>query len=390
MLDNLLYQISEQRKQELNDLYYKRGRLVITYFPFHTPLELLEASGVEYLSWPWYVQLYGYPERYVRDRITDLYLPAPPFGFCMFSRTNFTLNVKYPRPEIRFVHAYTCDAYTKMWEYMEKDFPVYYFNLPREDPGRAFDYWYAQVEDFKKYLEKISGQPIDDQAMAAAIERERQIREKLRWLSARRGPAFKSSHAYTLLTMRHLLGQGAYLQLLDNVISMVQAEEGHPKNLFCLAGSFFEEPSPTTMPDVVTPVKILEFCEENGCTTIESAWIPILVEDGIGQFGIEPSADPLRQIARDSLERYPHPAITDTHSRAQAYIDLAKQSGARGMFFMNYQGCRLYLVESHWAQSLAEKQGIPYHHIQTRAEEAELPDLLNDIRTFITIHQATV
>jgi len=389
MLDDLLSEICEQRKQELNDLYYKRGRLVITYFPFHTPLELLEASGLEYLSWPWYVQLYGYPERYVRDRITDLYLPAPPFGFCLFTRTNFTLNVKYPRPEVRFVHTYTCDAYTKMWEYMEKDFPVYYFNLPREEPGRAFEYWYTQVADFRHYLEKISGRTIDDRAMAAAIEGERQIREKLRWLSARRGPAFKSSHAYILLTMRQLLGQKAYLQLLDNIISMVQTGEGRPRNLFCLAGSFFEEPSPTTLPNVVTPARILEFFEENGCTTIESAWIQILSEDGIGRYGIEPSADPLCQIACDSLGRYPHPAITDTHSRAQAYIDLAQQSGARGILFVNYQGCRLYLVESRWAQSLAEKEGIPYHHIQVSAEEAELLDLLNDIRTFISIHQET-
>lgn len=389
-LNELFREVSEQRKEELNERYYKHGELVITYFPFHTLLELLEASGVEYLSWPWYVQLYGYPERYVRNRITDLYLPAPPFGFCLYARTNFTLNVKYPRPDVRFVHAYGCDAYTKMWEYMERDFPVYYFNLPREEPNRTFEYWYAQVADFREWLENISCRPIDNETLEIAIERERQIREKLRWLSAQRGKTIKSSEAYTLLTMRYLLGQQEYLQLLGQVTAMVQAAEEQPanNNLFCLLGSVFDEGSPTTLPEVVQPTRIIRFFEEKGCTTIESPWIPMLLEYGSADFGIAPSVDPLRQIARDSLQRYPHPAITDTHCRAQAYVDLAKQAGARGILFLNYQGCQLYLVESFWTRELAEKEGIPYHPIQTRAEEAEFVDLLNNIDTFITIHKA--
>lgn len=392
MLDEKIDRILEKRKEELIHKYHVEGTHVITYAPYnyHAPLEVLEAAGVEYLSWDWFVRLYGIPKQYLEEDITSQYLSDE---FCLVSRSNFTLSVKYMRPEVMNILTYTCDPYTKMWEYMDRAFPVFYFNLPREntDDMDVLEYWYKQQQELKKFLEDNIKEKIGEESIKKAIDTEEQICKKLKTIRLgvhRKVKSPISCHeAYRLLTLRNCLGQKAYLNLLDETLEMlgeIPKEREDKSPTFLVVGSLIDEWSLPIKENIVPTENLLKFIEDMGCKTIEGLWTDVFIDSDRPK----EKKEVLECVGDITINRGLHPCITDiTSKRRDKYEKLGQLFDTKGVIFLNYKSCTLFAIESRVNEKEFMKKDIPYLHVQMTGETQDIDDVHTNIRTFIEVNK---
>ena len=178
-MESLKLQIEEIRKEKKAKLIENKnkGGKLVAYVTNHIPVELFEAAGVDYLSWDQYITFYGAPTGYIEKNVPYIYFPN---DWCLYSLSNFVLEVKEPKPVVDLVTiTYTCDPITKMWEYIEKDYDIFYFNLPRSINDDAIDYWCETTGLLKEKLEQMTGREITEGKLKGVIETENKIRERL-------------------------------------------------------------------------------------------------------------------------------------------------------------------------------------------------------------------
>lgn len=380
-----LKSILAKRQKSLLDTS-KEGGKVITYVSPHIPLELLEASGAEYINWDWFISLYRAPEEYIQNEVPDQYFPK---DWCLYSKSNFVLEVKDPKPEISLVViAYTCDPITKMWEYIEKKYPIFYLNLSRSINESSTKYWCESVKSLKEHLEKLTGNEISEEKLKEIVDKEAQIRNKL--VTLRLGvirkakPSFKASDLLQLLSLRRCLGQQEYLNLLEEMSQMIGTipeKEEEEKPIFCLLGPLFLEESPKVLSEeIVTGTDILKYIEKMDIKTIEDPWIEILTQDS---YKVPEGKSALEWIGENSYLRPKHPCLAPNAAKIDENQALAKGFGVKGVLYFNYKGCRVSLMESRLNEYMFDAEGIPYLHLQVSGRIGDIDNTNISAETFI-------
>lgn len=364
----------------------KEGGEVITYVSPHIPLELLEASGAEYINWDWFISLYGSPEEYIQDEVPDQYFPK---DWCLYSKSNFILEVKDPKPKISLVViAYTCDPITKMWEYIEKKYPIFYLNLSRVINESSTRYWCESIKSLKEHLEKLTGNEINEERLKEIVTQEAQIREKLAELRLgvlrKAESPLKASDLLQLLSLRRCLGQQEYLVLLEEVSQMMGAipekEEGK-KPIFYLLGPLFLEESPKVLSDeIVTGSDILKHIEKNDIRTIEDPWTEILTQDS---YEVPEGKSALEWVGENSYLRPKHPCLSPNTAKIDENQALAQKFGVKGVIYFNYKGCRVSLMESRLNEYMFDAEGIPYLHLQVSGRLGDIDNINVSAESFI-------
>ncbi|NIM16172.1 MAG: hypothetical protein GTO45_29560 [Candidatus Aminicenantes bacterium] len=378
--------VKERRESLLNKS--TAGSLVITYITHYVPLEILAASGSEYLSWEWLVHLYGVPDEYAESQVPDLYFPK---DFCAYSRFNFALQLKEPKPQIdRFYLVYTCDPVTKMSEYLDRVYPIHYVNLPRWKSDNSMKLWYNEIHKIKQSLQDLTGSEIGAEKLKNAILTEKRIKKKLIDLCMMRTKLdfpLKSSDLHMLLQLHYLMDQESYEQLLDKTLAYIadnplESPAGNGLPIVLLLGAPFVEEPPGVLGDTFCGQDIVEFVESFNVKVIEEPWREI-----ISNSMPEPSkydGDLIEMLANHYYE-CPLGAymIPNTDRRVKENLELALLFKAKYALYFNYKGCRVFLAESKASEEALRERGISFQHIQISGEKSEMEQLRTRIESFL-------
>jgi benzoyl-CoA reductase/2-hydroxyglutaryl-CoA dehydratase subunit BcrC/BadD/HgdB len=375
----------EKRRDEIT-ANSKQGKKFVTYVSQHVPLELLEASGLDYMSWDWYITLYGTPQEYNDKKVPDLYFPT---DWCVYSRSNFALEINNPKPRVDLaIVTYTCDPITKMWEYLEKDYNLFYYNLPRSINDASIAYWYDTTKLLKDELEKLSENSITDKQLEEAIAKESEIRNLLGEL--RTSIFFKddlllnSSDILKIHSLKSCLGQDAYMTVLleaKKMIGEVPENMESTKPCFYLMGPLFLEPSPNAIwHDTLDGVELVEEIESMGYKTIDESWSNYLVGKS---YKSKKGEEPLKFIARNSYLRPHHASMSANEEKVGEHLEMINKYKLKGALYYNYNGCTLFLMESRLTEYMFDSDAIAYKHIQISGWKDELANILDQSEAFI-------
>lgn len=380
-------EVIARRKEELLNKS-RQGKKIVTYVSPHIPVELLEASGVEYLAWEHFIGLYGATDNYINDRVPDQYFPK---DWCLYSKANFILEVKEPKPKISLVViVYTCDPITKMWEYLEKPYNIYYFNLSRSVNESSIAYWVTTTKGLKKELEKLTGIKISREKLKEAFDREVEIRKRLTDLRLavykKKNVGLTASEMLELLSLRKCLNQEQYLELLKDVSNLAGDTLGkNEKEIpsFLLLGPLLTEESPKVMSkDIFSGVDLVKSIEEMnlGIRIIEEPWANFLVGE---PYALPEDKEILTWIGENSYLRPKHPCLSPNLGRMEENQKLAQMIGARGVIFFNYKGCRISLMESRLNEYIFNSEGIPYLHYQFSGTKGDVDNINVSVESFV-------
>lgn len=380
-------EIIARRKEELLNKS-RQGKKIVTYVSPHIPVELLDASGVEYLAWEHFIGLYEATDSYINNSVPDEYFPK---DWCLYSKANFILEVKEPKPKISLVViAYTCDPITKMWEYLEKSYNIYYFNLSRSINESAIAYWTTTTKGLKEELEKLTGIKISGEKLKEAFDREVEIRKMLTDLRfavyKKKNSGLMASEMMELLSLRKCLNQEQYLELLKDVSTLVgsaPAKDEKEIPCFLLLGSLLTEEAPKAMSkDIFSGVDLVKSIEKMnlGIRIIEEPWANFLVGE---PYALPEGKEILTWIGENSYLRPKHPCLSPNLGRMEENQKLAQMIGAKGVIFFNYKGCRISLMESRLNEYIFNSEGIPYLHLQFSGRKRDVDNINVSIESFI-------
>lgn len=380
--------LKEKKEQILTNK--KKGKKLVVYVTNHMPIELFEAANVDYLSWDHFISFYGAPKEYIDKNVPYIYFPN---DWCQYSLSNFVLEVKEPKPAIDLVTiAYTCDPITKMWEYIEKDYKLFYFNFPRAINDLSTDYWCDTTELLKKKLEEMTDQKITEEKLKEVILKENQISEKLVQLRKgvfnKKDPKIKPSELMKLLFVKSCLNQEEYLNLLGKAAKLlgdIPGKKEDDASAFYVMGPIFTEPAPKVLwENAVDGVDLLEKLEEMGYKTMEENWLKYFIDE---PYNLTSGKSMVRLVGERSYLWPKHPSLSPNVGIVDSHKKMCEDYELKGAIFYNYKGCRLYLMESRLAEYMFDSEGRPFKHIQVSGKDIDLAEVLDTSESFMISNQ---
>lgn len=202
----------------------REGKKIIGYICSFVPLEMITAAGCV----PFRVR------GNIREPITkgDTLMEAI---VCPFIRSCFDLSLKGRYDFLSgMVIPHGCDSMVRSystWNY-SLDLPYFHFlNIPSVAKESSMEFFHAELEAYRKSLEKFIGKPITDEALSAAIKAHNQNRTKVRALYEFRKanpPILSGTELTKTLTVAASLPIEESNALLDEVIAEMRNRKGSP------------------------------------------------------------------------------------------------------------------------------------------------------------------
>jgi benzoyl-CoA reductase subunit C len=215
-----LYEDYGFRAREMN----QEGKKIIGYICSFVPLEMITAAGC-------------IPFRMrgdIREPITkgDTLLETI---VCPFIRSCFDLSVKGRYDFLSgMVIPHGCDSMVRsysVWEY-SLDLPYFHFvNIPSVVKDSSFEFFSAELNAYRRSLEKFTGRRVTDADLSAAIKVHNENRKKVRALYEFRKanpPLLSGTELTKTLTVAASLPIGESNALLDGVLAEIGGRKESP------------------------------------------------------------------------------------------------------------------------------------------------------------------
>ncbi|MCC6127550.1 MAG: 2-hydroxyacyl-CoA dehydratase [Pirellulales bacterium] len=339
------------------------GKPVVGILCEYTPRELIVAAG----GVP--VCLCGGSAKTIPA--AEQHLPA---NLCPLIKSTYGYHLLGSNPFLEMadlvVGETTCDGKKKMYELMAESRPMYVLQLPHQaNGGAALEYWLAELEKFRAFLEERFGTEItDDKIREAAklLNRERALRRELAAL-------MKSAHP--LLTGRQLIackssiwGMTDALRQYERAIELLRGQGGEASSLCEKIASEGARNGRvrvlmTGVPMVHGAERVLDLIEDCGGLAVameNCTGLKPLAEDID-----ETAADPLRALAGKYFS-LPCSVMTPNDRRIDLLRQLAADYRPECVVELIWQACLTYDVESHRVKRFVEEElKLPYLRIET-------------------------
>ena len=200
------------------------GKKVIGYICSLVPLEIITAAG----SIPFRVRGDIHEPITTGDTLLETIV-------CPYYRSCFDLSAKQKYDFLSgLVIPHGCDSMVRsysVWSY-GLPFPYFHFvNIPSVCGESSFEFFSAELNTFRKSLEKFTGNAITDEDLAQAIRAHNQYREKVRSLYEFRKadpPRISGTELTKVLTVGSSLPVGEAIALLDQVLAEIGRREKAP------------------------------------------------------------------------------------------------------------------------------------------------------------------
>lgn len=365
----------EGRISELQGFRASGGK-VVGYFPgSYVPEELIYAAGAVPIC------LADGGDAMPMDASASVI----PRNFCAFVRAQVGEKLLRRNPYYGvmdgFVAPVACQHLKKVaeiWEY-DADLKIVKLGVPLANTGAPdLEYYAAQLEKLKLWLEELTGNAIDDEKLWEAISVYNGLRRGLRKISS-----LRRSHDVRI-------GSSEFLRLnhasfyADPVVMMGALESTYGELVGNRGRATMEGPRLLLIgPNVGSgDYKVMDLVDAAGGSIVVE-----LVDEGVRNYwkDIETQGDPIEALARGYLrDRVPCAfMIESAKCRLDFALNLIADFAAEGAIWYELLGCETYDSESYWFARELERRSVPCLVLESDYGMSESGSLKTRIDAFI-------
>ncbi len=315
------------------------GRRAVAVFCSYVPEELLHAAGFAPVrvrkqpaqsgTWGEHLQSYACPlARSLLEQAADGALDA--FAGAVF--------------------AHSCDtmqALADIWRMRFADRFAWVVNVPtRLDGPHAAAYLLRELGELRAALERLTGEPIGDDALRASIVLHNRVRAALTRLDALRD-RLTNAEFYAATLAAQAMPKEDFISLAENLIPQMEtAPQRNTRVRIILIGAILDDLTLPTLADDLG----LQIAGDDLCTSARYAESLVNADD-----------PPLEALATRYLGRAPCPAKhRDGWRRGEALVSLARQRQAQGVVFYLQKFCDPHAFDYADARRDLDAAGIPH------------------------------
>ncbi len=279
----------------------------------------------------------------------------------------------------------TCDGKKKMFEILSQYQPVYVMEVPSKKTGLSCDLWMGEVVEFKKVIEKLTGNEITPENLLKATKLVNERRRALKRLHDQRkaSPVPISGKDALLVTQVAFYDDiSRCIQMVnklgDELESRVKSGEGvAPSNALriLISGSPMAIPN-WKMHHLLESAGAIVVAEESCIGT--RYFTDLVPEDG----------GTVEQQIKTIANRYMQihcACFTPNTERLDDIVRLAKEYRVDGVVHYNLQFCHTYANEAVKVERTLEEAGIPLLRIETDYSDEDAGQLRTRIEAFLEI-----
>lgn len=276
----------------------------------------------------------------------------------------------------------TCDGKKKMFEHMAKMKRTHVIQLPyAQNNSDAQDFWFAELVQFQKVLEEVSGVAISPENIQREVDLINTRNEKLMEIAKVMSlphPVIKGSDILTIMDSRNAaLHLKEFNTLLDDFIKVMQEVQKTWDSA---------QKAPTCKRIIITgcPMgkgsdKVLNLLEELGAT--------IVAQEHCGGLKticnpVELGEEPLRQLAQHYLA-LPCACMSPNDNRKKYLLEIGTEFSADAFVDMSLQNCHPYTIEHHSVAGTLENEGYPVLHITTGYSPSDTEQIRVRLEAFL-------
>ena len=350
------------------------GRKVIGFYCLYSPMELAVAAD----AIP--VPLCG-----TRNEPIDSAEEFLPRSLCPLIKSSFGFAATDACPYFRYsdivIGDTTCDGKKKMFELLAGYRPMHILQLPQNpDSEKALLFWRDEIEAFKCVLEKTTGNEINNENLAAAIQLmnlERMTKKELMDL-AKTKPAPISG--IDLLTMMFRTGFFADkikgIALVNDIIIEIKENALRGESAFSISTPRILL---TGVPVGIGSDKVVRILEESGANVV-------CFENCSGYkqaYTVDEVKEPLLALAEQYLS-IPCSVMSPNDGRFALLSEMISEFSVDGVVDLTWQGCHTYNVEAYSVEKFVKKKhGLPYLHLETDYSESDTGQLKIRVEAFL-------
>ncbi len=371
-----------QSAQELNDDFeltavraWKEagtGRKAIGHMPIYVPRELIHAAGMLPVG------IVGAGERleiirgdaYFQSYIC--HIPRSTIELALSRRLDVLDGMLFPS---------ICDVIRNlsgMWTMLFPDRYVRYVDLPQNfEPTAGGVYWHRELETLREDFARLSGRPIEDDALRHSIVVYNENRSTICDLyraRSRQPWIYPTSEVYVLLRAANVLPPEDHTALLREYLRLAPLEtdrRDRDQSRVVLVGTFCEQP----------PLGLLLTLERAGCWVVDDdlllglRWI-------MGEISCD--GDPLQALVEAFLTRSAETAARylPEGKHGGALVDSVRRNRAEGVIFCAPSFCDPALLEQPMLVAALDREGIPHTQFKYSEDTGQFAVIREQAGTF--------
>jgi benzoyl-CoA reductase subunit C len=370
-MNKLQIQELQNQSEDIFNQYVRdwkeKGGKVLGYGCVATPVEIIEAAGIL----PYRVKALGHPD----TELADAYLSR--FN-CRFCRACLQLGLDGTYDFLDgLIEVNSCDHMKGMfenWQYVRKFDFFHYLKVPHYFREFTLDYFEEELALMRAAISRHFSVDISDDALHAAIERQDELRSKLKALFAlreQRSPTISGSEVVSVLATGSSICSEDFNALLTSLLEVKeQANIPDFKARLMLCGSATDE------------VDLVGEIEAQGGLIVADALC-----FGSRAFWAKPegSGSPLRLLADRYLSNLLCPRMFEDYSRRLDFIiETAARAKVDGIIIFFNKFCDLHGVDAVSLRRDLEKRDIPVLTIEKEyGSKADTGRLRTRVQAFL-------
>ncbi len=367
-----LQHIAEQNLADIEQAKAE-GRSAIGFYCLYSPTEMAVAAGAIALP------LCG-----TRNDPISSAEEILPRNLCPLIKSSFgfatTASCPFFQASDMIIGDTTCDGKKKMFELLSRYKPTHVLQLPQsQDAAMALSLWRAELDRFKRIVEKQTGVKITEKRLRAAIglmNRERAARKALMDVNRKKpAPLCGSQLLEILFKVGFLVDKEKGISLMEAVA--VQAETG----AFGL-----ENPANSRKRILLTGVpvgmgseKVVKIVEQSGADVVA-------FENCSGYkqaFVVDEGKAPMQALAQQYLAT-PCSVMSPNTGRFELLKEMIEAFRADGVIDLTWQACHTYNVEAYQVNEFVDENfGIPTLHLETDYSESDTEQIRVRIEAYL-------
>ncbi|MDR3349555.1 MAG: acyl-CoA dehydratase activase [Acidaminococcales bacterium] len=351
----------------------KTGKKSIGYLCTYTPLELINAAGVNQMR----LFKMGNTEIVASGELITQSV------FCDFTKSilgAFKEGVALYKALDKVYTFYTCDCIKKVGEAIGDFFTSSeIFTLPRlRHKASSRDYYHREILNFKEDLEKLSGNNIAAEAVKEQIKLYNQVRRSLKTISdlrKRENPPITGKDFLDLVKAYYYLPPHELLALYEEIYRQIlsKADDGRKPIRLMMAGGIVADGDRRLL-ELVEDIAGARVVIEDHCTGARNV-----------SYQIDETIDPYRAIAEGYLDQSPCTRMKPLQERIEISGQLAKEYQVDGILYVYLKFCPCYGQIKHQFFKHYQELGIPVLEIALDYSASDQGQLKTRLEAFIEV-----
>ena len=348
------------------------GRRAIGHLPIAVPRELIHAAGMLPVG------IVGGGDRleiirgdaYFQSYIC--HIPRSTIELALSGRLDALDGMLFPS---------ICDVIRNlsgMWRLLFPERYVHYVDLPQNfEPEVGGRFWRRELEVLRLDFGRLSGRPIDDDALRASIGVYNEHRRALRALYAARARqpwCFPAAEMYQVVRAGNLLPPESHTELLRDYMREAPLDSerrDQDRSRVIVVGMFCEQP----------PVGLLVTLERAGCWIVDddlSLGLRWLTED------VAVDGDPLDNLAQAFLHAHVRTAsmYEPDGRRGSWLVESARRLQAEGVILCAPSFCDPALLDQPMLVAALDREGIPHTQFKYSEDTGQFAVIREQAGTF--------